>query len=60
MINAISVTATEDFHIIVKLEDGRSFNIDMSYILKETGTIVQPLKNFKEFRQVFIQHGIVS
>jgi hypothetical protein len=59
-INAISVAATEDFHLIVKLEDGRSFNFNMSYILKETGPIVQPLKNIEEFQKVFIQHGIVT
>ena len=60
MINAISVTATKDYHVIVELEDGRSFNIDMSYILSESGSVIQPLKRIEEFQKVFIQKGIVT
>lgn len=60
MINAIQVVATDDFSLIVNLEDGRSVKLDMNFILAESGSVVEPLKNFNEFKKVFIRNGIVT
>lgn len=60
MINAIKVVATEDFIIDIDLEDGRSLKLDMHFILKESGSVVQPFKNAEEFKKVFVRNGIVT
>ena len=60
MISAIRVVATEDFYIVIDLEDGRSLKLNMNYIKEESGSVVQPLKNFEEFKKVFVRNGIVT
>lgn len=60
MINAVSVLATDDFFIIVKLADSRSIKLNMSFIHNESGSIVTPIQKIEEFKKVFIQNGIVT
>lgn len=60
MINAISVVASEDFFIVVNLEDGRTLKLDMNFIKHENGHVVESIHNFEEFKKVFIKNGIVS
>ncbi|MBC7713407.1 MAG: DUF2442 domain-containing protein [Rhizobacter sp.] len=60
MTKAIKVEASKDFTIIVSLEDGRKFKLDLSYIKNSSGPVVEPLKNQNEFIKAFIQDGIVS
>ncbi len=60
MIRALKVIATEDFHVIADLEDGRTLKLNMSFIKNESGPVVEPLKTFEEFKKVFIKDGIVT
>ncbi len=60
MINAISVVASEDFFIVVNLEDGRTLKLDMNFIKHEAGYVVEAIHNLEEFKKVFIKNGIVS
>lgn len=60
MINAIRVVANVDFSVVINLEDGRTLRLDMSFILNEFGSVVQPLQNIEEFKKVFIRNGIVT
>ena len=60
MIKAISVEALNDFSIVVSLEDGRSIKMDMSYLKSLSGPVVDPLKDLKGFKNVFVRNGIVT
>lgn len=60
MINAIKVEPTDDFKILIDLEDGRKIEFDMNYIHSENGVVIDPLKDIKNFKKVFIKNGIVT
>ena len=60
MIKAISVIANDDYTITVGLENGKFIKMDMSFIHKQTGPVVEPLKDIKDFKNVFICNGIVT
>ena len=62
MIKAISVIPNKDFSITVNLEDGRTIRMDMSFIFKKNGPVVDPLKNEEGFKKylfgVELLHGV--
>ena len=60
MISSIKVIGTDDFNLIIDLEDGRCIKLDMNFIKSEKGPVVEPLKNITEFKKVFIRNGIVT
>ena len=60
MIRAISVLASDDYTIQVSLEDGRVIKMDMGYLRKLSGPVVDPLKDPKAFQKVFVRNGIVT
>ncbi len=60
MIKAIQVIAKNDFTILVQLEDNRNIKLDMSFIKKLEGPVVNPIKELNEFKKVFIRNGIVT
>ena len=60
MIKAISVIPNKDFSITVNLEDGRTIRMEMNFIFKKSGPVVDPLKNEEGFKKVFIRRGIVT
>ncbi len=60
MIKPKKVIAQKNFFIIVHFDNGKISNIDMSFILNENGTVVEPLKNWEVFQQVSIVDGIVT
>jgi hypothetical protein len=59
MIKAMSVIANEDFSILVSLENGQTVRFDMNFIKQESGPVVEPLKQFEEFKKVFVRNGVV-
>ena len=59
MIRAIDVVAKDDYTITVRLEDGRIAHMDMSFVQKESGPVVEPLKKLEEFKKAFVRNGIV-
>lgn len=60
MINATKVEPTDDFKILIDLEDGRKIEFGMNYIHSENGIVIDPLKDIKNFEKVFIKNGIVT
>jgi hypothetical protein len=60
MIKAISVEALSDYTILVSLEDGRTIKMDMNYLKSLSGPVVDPLKDPKTFKNVFVRNGIVT
>ena len=60
MINAIKVEATDDFKIIVTLENNLVLRLDMNFIHDENGRVIDPLKDICEFKKVFVRDGIVT
>lgn len=60
MIKAISVEAVSDYTILVSLEDGRTIKMDMSYLKSLSGPVIDPLKDLKVFKNVFVRNGIVT
>jgi hypothetical protein len=60
MINAVKVVATDNYFIIIDLEDGRALKLDMNYIKNESGIVIEPLKKIDEFKKVFVKNGIVT
>jgi hypothetical protein len=60
MIRAMSVLAFDDYTIQVSLEDGRVIKMDMGYLRNLTGPVVDPLKEPKAFRNVFVRNGVVT
>ncbi len=60
MIKAIQVTANDDYTILVTLEDGRIIRMDMNFIKRQQGPVVDVLKQVNEFKKVFVRNGIVT
>ena len=60
MIRAVKVRATENFYILVNLEDGRTIKFDMQFIHKEVGPVVDPLKTPEGFLKAFVRNGVIT
>jgi hypothetical protein len=60
MTRAVKVTASDDYSILVTLEDGRVIQMDMAFIRQQSGPVVEPLKKLEEFKKVFIRNGVVT
>ena len=48
------------FTLECEMENGELFNYDMSFVLKEEGPMVTPLKDQSFFKKVFIEWGCVT
>ena len=60
MIKVIQVVANDDFSIHATLEDGRIIRLEMGFIKKQNGPVVDPLHNLSEFKNVFVRNGVVT
>ncbi len=60
MIKPKQVTPEKDFKLHVIFDNGKESIIDASFILLESGPVVDPLKNWEHFQKVSIVDGIIS
>lgn len=49
-----------DFKLTVFFEDNNVSTVDMNFIFKESGPVVDPLKTYEHFRLVFIEDGVIT
>jgi hypothetical protein len=55
----IKVDAFEHY-LECEIDNGDLFRFDMSYVLKNDGEMIMPLKNLLFFKKVFIELGAVT
>jgi hypothetical protein len=57
MIKITKVKAFDDFKLECTFENGEKVLYDMSYILNKSTPMLDPLKNKKYFKSVFLESG---
>ena len=58
LVNVVSVEAVDDARLRVAFSNGRTGVADLSEVLAEGGPMVEPLRDAKMFRRVFVQCGV--
>ncbi len=56
----LNVRITNNFILLCEMENGEVYEYDMSFILKKSGSMFQPLKDKKFFKKVFIEMGVLT
>ena len=55
-----SVTANQNFTLECEMENGEIYLYDMSYVHRESGEVIEPLRNIKVFKEVWIEYGALE
>ena len=56
----IEVKANDNFTLECEMENGEIYLYDMSFLKKENGTMIQPLKRKKIFKKVWLEYGALE
>ena len=54
------VKANDNFTLECEMENGEIYLYDMSYIQKESGEVIQPLRDINVFKEVWIEYGALE
>lgn len=46
-----------DYVIDCEMANGKTYRYDMHFLLERSGEVIEPLKDPKEFKEVFIESG---
>ena len=46
-----------DYVVDCEMANGRIYRYDMHFLLEQSGEVIDPLKEVKEFKEVFIESG---
>lgn len=60
MIKPKQVIPNKDFTLQIIFDNGKKSTIDVSFILAESGEVVEPLKSWDNFQKVSIIDGIIT
>ena len=55
-----NVKANDNFTLECEMENGEVYLYDMSYIQKEPGEVIEPLRDIKIFKEVWIEYGALE
>lgn len=60
MIKPKLVIPNKDFTLQIIFDNGKKSTVDVSFILNESGEVVEPLKEWNHFQRVSIIDGIIT
>ncbi len=58
--DVVTVTPKDDFTLVCEMENGEVYEYDMSFINKEDGEVIEPLRDVKLFKQVWVEYGALE
>ncbi|MCY4523420.1 MAG: DUF2442 domain-containing protein [Halobacteriovoraceae bacterium] len=56
----LDVKANDDFTLECEMENGEIYKYDMSFVHKESGEVIEPLRNIELFKQVWVDYGALE